>query len=168
MCHTHSERNRNCRTASKSHGISFGFWNVHGLGRKVEDSDFVSQIEGFDFFSLLETWHEGEKHFPNFLCFSSTRTKTKKAKRSSGGIIFLFKKQYKNFVTKLDSKSEDILWVKVNKELLNMKEDIYLASVYISPNRSTIHSNRTYDIFDELENEIAYYQNYGEVIVGGD
>ena len=173
MCHpTDPRRTTHCgkktRNSKKNYGFSFGFWNIHGLGKKVDDSDFISEIDGFDFFSLVETWHSGKVHFPNFLYFSSTRTKSKRARRNSGGIIFLFKKQYSKFITKLDSKSEDILWVKIGKGLLNTNRDTYLATVYISPNRSNIHNNRMYDIFDTLEDEISIYSRQGEVIIGGD
>ncbi|XP_078659029.1 uncharacterized protein LOC144904189 [Branchiostoma floridae x Branchiostoma belcheri] len=116
----------------------------------------------------METWHTGELSFPNFLNFTSHRKKSKKAKRNSGGILFIYKKQYKGLVTKLESKSEDILWVKLDKRLFNHDKDIYLASVYISPKGSTVHSNRTYEIFDILEEEIAYFNDLGEILVGGD
>lgn len=87
---THEKKRQLLTGSSRNFGISFGFWNIHGLGSKLDDRDFTSEIEGFDFFTLLETWHTGgELSFPNCLYFTSYRTKSKKAKRYSGGRLFI-------------------------------------------------------------------------------
>jgi len=57
---------------------SFGFWNVHGLGSKLEDSDFLSHVKKFDFFSLLETWSTENTiiNIPNYSYFHQHRQKS--------------------------------------------------------------------------------------------
>ena len=36
--------------------LRFGVWNIEGLHRKLNDTDFLSKIDHFDFISLVETW----------------------------------------------------------------------------------------------------------------
>ena len=39
-----------------SNFLRFCSWNIEGLSRKINDSDFISTIGKFDFVSLVETW----------------------------------------------------------------------------------------------------------------
>lgn len=150
--------------------ISLGFWNVHGLGKKLEEDSFRSSLVKLDFFSLLETWSSetSEVDLPNYQHFSSLRKKQRKARRNSGGIIFYFKNELAKFIKRESSTSEDILWIRISKELFGLSRDIFIGNVYISPMYSSIHKRAEESIFDVLEQDIARFASRGYVILGGD
>jgi len=149
---------------------SFGAWNVHGLGSKLEDIDFVSYVNKFDFFSLLETWStENTKiNIPGYSYFHQCRQKNKRAKRSSGGIIFFYKTEYRNYVKKAQSKSTDVLWVQIDRKLLGLPKDLFICSAYISPSTSTTHKYAENHTLEILESEISRYSSDGFILLGGD
>ena len=38
------------------HFLRFASWNTEGLSGKLDDSEFVSNLNKFDIISLVETW----------------------------------------------------------------------------------------------------------------
>jgi len=160
------------RLQMSPHSISIGFWNVHGLGKKLEVNDFRNSLEKLDFFSLLETWSNdtSEVDLQHYQHFSSLRNKQSKARRNSGGIIFYFKNKLAKFIRRESSTSEskDILWIRVAKELFGLSRDVFIGNVYISPVNSSIHKRSEESIFDVLEQDVARFTSRGFVILGGD
>ena len=59
--------------------------------------------------------------------------------------------------------SNDVTWVKINKSLCG--KDIFLGSVYFSPTGTKEHISKQFRKFSE---EIAKFQQKGEVIIQGD
>ena len=68
----------------------------------------------------------------------------------------------------LECKSNsEILWIKLKSNYFGLKNDIYLAAVYISPLNSSYTSKRE-DLFDILEKDIAQFSKMGSCIICGD
>ncbi len=63
---------------------------------------------------------------------------------------------------------DTVIWLKLDKCLLDSSEDLYLACVYIPPSSSTFYQAYDCDIFSELENQIVKYLTFGKVMLIGD
>ena len=156
--------------------LSFCTWNINGLynktiGDKTKCNDFIQLITKHDFIAITETWTENIPNIPNYLSFSTAPqkiTKTKGSKsngRKSGGICIYYRKNYKNFI-ELIKTSENFIWCKISKSILQKRKDLYICSVYIPPENSTYFDP---DIFETLENEIDYFLRLGHnVLLLGD
>ena len=85
---------RGPRTAAKVKSVSFLSYNICGLRSKINDADFISYVNKFDFVCLLETFVEDLKTnvFYNFIHFVSPAVKLSRAGRRSGGVLLLIKK----------------------------------------------------------------------------
>ena len=142
-------------------------WNIHGLGDKINDDEFREKINS-EINILLETWTGSNKNYelPDFLTISKCRKKKKKSRRHSGGIIVYYKKSISHGIQYLEngSKSENSLWIKLDKSVFSFDQDIYICAVYIPPVTST-HYNSDYV---ELENEITLFSMKGKILLIGD
>ena len=81
--------------------ISFSTWNVNGLtnktlGDKLQNNDFLSSINNYDFVVLTEIWNRSQIEIPGYNNFTTSPTKTNSTGRQSGGITFLFKNRFQN------------------------------------------------------------------------
>ena len=75
--------------------LKISCWNVHGLGDKHKDENFLRYITS-DINILLETW-KGENQstqIENYISITKSRKKHKKSRRHSGGIIIYVKKKH--------------------------------------------------------------------------
>ena len=159
--------------------MKIGFWNINGLGNKLEDENFISILKKYEIICLTETWGL-ESNIDNLIipdgyqAFHHYRkNKHKKAKRNSGGIMVLYKKEIGNFLKLKNKENENILWIQIDKKLLLTKKNLVLGTVYISPINSTIN-NRTDNSFDSNETFATLYQhissfsNENDILIGGD
>ena len=119
-------------------------WNVEGInsqiyGNKLENDHFLKPILVHDIIALIETqcYEEMPISVPGYLIWRSNRPKHHKATRCSGGITVCLKQHLGGMVNQLPSRSNDIMWLKLNGDMLNVKHDIVIGIVYISPNNST-------------------------------
>lgn len=147
--------------------LSISAWNVHGLGEKLNDESFLEKINN-DINILLETWTGINKKvsLPDYASISKSRKKRKKCKRNSGGIIVFYKKTLSKGLTYLEkgTKSENRLWLKLDRNFFDFDKDLYVCSVYIPP----INSNYYENDFETLENEISIFANKGKILLVGD
>ena len=59
--------------------------------------------------------------------------------------------------------------MKINSNTGKKGQDIYLGTYYISPsNGKTSKSDKNYDFFSEINDEISFFKKKGVVIVQGD
>ena len=103
----------------------FGVWNIEGLHGKLNDSDFLSKINHFDFISLVETWlpyGNPDVHINGYCSFSKCRKeKSLSSRRNSGGITILVKQSLRKGVKFLDKDSiEEFVWWKLDKTFFNL------------------------------------------------
>ena len=67
--------------------LKIAAWNVHGLGSKINDADFVNKLLGFDICFLQETWCTEKFSVPGKYVFCKHAVKHKNSGgRFSGGI----------------------------------------------------------------------------------
>ncbi|CAG2257164.1 unnamed protein product [Mytilus edulis] len=146
--------------------LTISAWNVRGLGDKIQDDFFIDKIQS-DINILLETWKGECKDYKisNYNTFSKIRKKKKKARRHSGGIIVYYKKEIAKGITNINgTKSQNRLWLKLEKEFFGFKEDLYLCALYIPP----INSNYFENDYSFLENEISTFARQGKILLMGD
>ena len=62
------------------------------------------------------------------------------------------------------TKSENRLWLKLDRNFFDFDKDLYICSVYIPP----INSNYYENDFESLENEISTFANRGKILLVGD
>ena len=150
--------------------LKFCFFNIEGLGEKLEDEKFLEIIQKFDFITLVETWKpEYEKiSIDNFYSVSKCRSKHKRAKRHSGRITVLIRNDIRKGVKFFSSKSDRLVWCKLERSFFNLEEDIYVCSVYIPPKNSKRKgSENDSDPYSELQNDISKYAALGQIILMG-
>ena len=148
--------------------LSISAWNIHGLGDQIEDHIFREKLNS-DINILLETWTGENKKYilPEFNTISKCR---KKKKRNLGAIavvlLFIIKKTISRGVTYVNygSKSENRLWLKLDKSFFDFEHDLYACAVYIPPVTSVHYDND----FALLENEVSIFVNQGKVLLIGD
>ena len=86
-------------------------------------------------------------NFERFYSFSTFRKKHRQAKRFSGGITILIKKEWRKGVKITDDKNESYIWWKMSKGFFNFSNDIYVCSIYIPPSNSSREKNVQTDHF---------------------
>ncbi|XP_013384075.1 uncharacterized protein LOC106154306 [Lingula anatina] len=64
----------------------------------------------------------------------------------------------------LESKSENILWVRLSSQSFGLQQDLYLCAVYVKPSNGALDEST----FEILESEIAAYAPSGTVCLLGD
>lgn len=117
-------------------------FNVQGgLSTKCSDNDFINLVKSSDIFCIQESWLTENKSISikGYDYFRSDRYKGKKCKRGHGGIVNFFKTEFKKGIVKLKSQSPDIIWIKLCKKFFGLQKDLYISSVYISPQDSFVH-----------------------------
>ena len=98
--------------------LTISSWNVHGLGDKLSDPQFLENLTS-DIIILLETWKGATEEFniPGYKVISKVPKKREKSRRYSGGIIVSIKKQFFKGITYLQhaTNSQNRMWLKLNK-----------------------------------------------------
>ena len=90
-----------------------------------------------------------------FYSYSKCRSKHKRAKQNSGGITVLIKNDVRKGVKFFSSKSDRLVWCKLERSFFNLEEDIYVFSVYIpQKNSKRKASENDSDPSSELQNDI--------------
>ncbi|CAG2232931.1 unnamed protein product [Mytilus edulis] len=149
-------------------------WNIEGLTTdKINDPHFNKIISQFQIISFIETWTNdvdvNEISIPGF-CFvdSNNRKKHHKARRNSGGINIFAKNSISKGIKKLPKYHTDILWIKIDHNFFKLDKDIYIATVYMSPENSSTNITGLEPIYDKLLADVVKYSNLGHIIVQGD
>ena len=148
--------------------LSISSWNVNGLGQKHREDMFLESITKHDINILLETWKGDcpDVKIPDYYSFNKCRTKKKKARRNSGGIIVYIKNKIKRGVEYLNNitSSQNRVWLKLEKTFFGLADDIYLCGIYIPPLSSPHYDNE----YQNLEYEISILSTKGKIMLMGD
>ena len=122
--------------------------NVCGLKSKLISHDFYDFVTNYDVVALTETklcdLDDLQNDFHDFCIYVQNRSI---AKRASGGIALLVKKNIAKYFHKIDTDDDFTLWFNVDSDLLGHK--ILLCVSYIPPENSVYSSLQ---MFDEIEN----------------
>lgn len=149
-------------------------YNIQGMfssafGEKSSNPDFINAVHSSDIIILLETWSglDGKTSPPSHyreLRIPSIKQPEVRNGRDSGGIIVWFKDHLQQYIQPM-KKGKTHIWIKIQKEILCLDEDLYLCSTYIPPYESPYYNE---DIFSILQSEINYFQSRGSVLLMGD
>ena len=99
---------------------------------------------------------------------NARKKKHRKCKRNSGGILICYKKNLHKGVAVIDKATENMIWIKIKKEFLNMKENIILGGIYNSPINSSYTRTQNIDLIDAIQTKIMTFSQNDYLIVGGD
>ena len=72
--------------------------------------------------------------FPGYCCYDQPRKQN--YIRRSGGISVYFDEKLVNYISKIDTDSDYVLWIELSKHLFNLDENVILGAVYIPPEGS--------------------------------
>ena len=147
-------------------------WNVSGLknsafGYKLNDPNFLNQINECHIISLSEVWGCDDIDVPDFKIVAMSppmKRNTKRPGRCSGGILVAVK----NFLTpyvELLKQTPSYIWCRIASNLFQTDKDILLCSVYIPPRDSPYFDP---GIFTNLENDINNLKNDYSIVLMGD
>ena len=88
------------------------------------------------------------------------------SKRGQAGVSVLIRDHHQNFVSRIHSDSPNIIWCRLDKQLLGLQADIFLAAVYLPPLQSQRRAGE--DVISILEREIHKYSTQGQILLLGD
>ena len=111
-------------------------WNVEGWAAKLADPSVTEYLLSFDVICLTETFmimdFDSTLLFHEYECIQKKAIKLSKMGRPSGGIIVLYKKSLKPYVSAIENEYDNLLILKVKKEAWNVDKDVTLF-FYLSP-----------------------------------
>ena len=158
--------------------VTFKYRNVDGVYYrggdldgicKLDDVDMASDLNKGDIVCLVET-HCGANEIPRLSGFAppvfNARPKTPGAPYHSGGILIYIKPEIRKGVKVLPETNSEYRWLKLERSFFKSPYDIYVLVTYIS---NGSYANKSEDIFELIENDIAKYSRDGnEFFVCGD
>ena len=146
--------------------VRFALWNIQGLCArslcKLNLQQLNNQFNNYDIVLLTETWTSKQSYvtlegYENI--FVHRTLKKRGSKRNSGGLGVCVKSGIKKFVKFIKNSHDDILWLRISKDLLHTDLDVLLCLCYAVPINSTRRDLVDCDIFDKITNDIADMKN---------
>jgi hypothetical protein len=128
---------------------------------KLKDLKLI--FDEHDIILLTETWTDNYSDLDvnGYEYFVLNRTAVKKAcKRNSGGMIIYIKSHLVGTDTLFFKRKDDILWVKLSSEVLNISKDIYVGLCYILLDDSSRQSLVEDNVFDRLLDSCINVENH--------
>ena len=154
--------------------IQISAWNINGfrstaIGDKLCDPSFLTEIKNDELIALVET-HNSDKNdslsIPGYQRISvKNRKVTNSSNKKSGGIAYFAKPRIAKFIVPINNDNKDTLWIKIKKDIVDRKHDVFIGTVYLPPHKNNQDSSKK--ILDLFE-EILRFQEKGKVIVQGD
>lgn len=140
----------------------------------MADVDFLNFISKYDLVFLNETWIPKRDNFvydiDGFFCTQNSGNKSPRTTRgrSSGGLSFYCKHYLSKHVKVVEKNQRGILWVKLDGEICDSAEDVYICHMYIPPSNSNFLQSANFDFFENLESDILKYKDLGKLYITGD
>ena len=155
---------------NSAYEIKMCTWNVQSLSeKKLSEECIENLVRDCDIIMLTETWLDVNRNvdIKGFTFKNYPRLqKHKKAHRNSGGIGIYIKKHIEAGVEYIYSYDDCIVWYKLDKEFFDIKQDIYICTVYIPPKDSTYKTD--IDLFDCLLESACRIPTNASMIICGD
>ena len=150
-----------------SNYLKIGHWNVNGLKNKLNDQEFFHIISDYDIIVLTETWLTKHISVPNFYAHCQNARKVNSTcGRYSGGIVILINQKHRKHIKISTKKESDYgLWLKINKDILNLDKNLYIGGIYLPPINSTYAEK---NIFETMEKDFSDFLIDGYILVVGD
>ena len=140
--------------------------NVCGLKTRLEYPDFVNYFSSFDIICYQETKLDEFDivSLPGFTAISQPRKE--KQNRKSGGLAFFIRDNISEYCKHRKTASAYILWISIDKRIIDTDENVILGTIYIPPVQSRFYNE---DEIAVLENEIiSQCSNNKYVFINGD
>ena len=154
--------------------LKFCSWNIHGyksreIGNKFCDEEFLNIFKNNDFIGLTETHLHDEildkMNIPGFHCMKvKNRRKNLKSNTAAKGIAVFVNDNIKELFSVVEIDNEDVIWVKISKELSGEEKDLYIGTCYFKPSKGGESARE----IDKLTENITFFKNKGNVIINGD
>ena len=131
-------------------------YNVDGLSKEKFEELFKQVLCDYDVIVLLETFANSHNQYvrDDYVSYTKIRKRNLLAKRNSGGILIMIRKNIDMHFKVLKSISEDILWLRCTDLFLG--GDIIIGGIYCSPINSSATDGNFYNY---LERDIYRYTN---------
>ena len=150
-------------------------WNIEGInsqiyGNKTENEYSLNALNGHDIIAFMETQcNDGTPiHIPGYKVWRCTRQKHVKATKYSGGIAICIKQELVGAVKQIHIRSNDISWIRIQGEKIQLNNDIILGVVYVSPINSTYTKCLPEQVWDVLEEELLQFKDDEQILLAGD
>lgn len=156
-------------TGDKHFGeLKLCMWNMYGMS-DLKMSNLQVYFKEFDVIFLLETWHdqldvislEGYEYL-NY-CRKNVHVN---ARRRSGGIGVLIKKDIRHYFSEKRKHEDVIIWFALNKNMMGRDKDIMIAAIYIPPDDSS--HQLSVDPYHLLTLDVNDFMENNDVIICGD
>lgn len=72
--------------------------------------------------------------FPGYCNIAQPRKQ--KFLRKSGGISVYFKNKWENYIRQIDTESDYVLWLEIDKSLFRTDENLIFGAIYVPPESS--------------------------------
>lgn len=92
----------------------------------------------------------------------------KRARRCSGGVVLYYREHLRHGIEIVKNICDTVIWIKLKRDFFNLENDVYLCGTYLWGEDSPAYNIIDIDLFESLENDIAYFQELGNVFVTGD
>ena len=80
-------------------------------------------------------------------------------KRCSGGIALYIRQSFYQYCTIIEKDCDDIIWLRIKGNVLNLNHDLFLCLCYIIPTTSSREGLVEMDVFDRISNYILKIAN---------
>ena len=140
----------------------------------MSDEPFKGEINKYNILFLCETWLPTEninnlRYSNGYLWNFVFRNKRRKRRLSIWGeSLVYFRNELNKVVSVFDKSNENILWIKIGKNLLNNKSKTYIACVYNSPENSTYTNENEYNVLQLIEEQLAKFSKSDHIVIGED
>ncbi|MEW8547774.1 MAG: reverse transcriptase family protein, partial [Candidatus Thiodiazotropha sp.] len=126
--------------ANPKQKLNFATLNVCGLKSRLNYPDFVTFFNSYDFVCFAETKLDDTDivSLPGFICISQPRKQT--FIRKSGGMAFCVKENLAKYSKHIDSQSDYVMWIQLDKTLLGSDENLMLGICYVPPTQSKYYN----------------------------
>ena len=110
--------------------------NVCGLKRRICYPEFIEFINNYDLFCVIETKLDDYDNvsIPGYTyCYQNRKQVYKK---KSGGIGIFIRNNLSTNFEKINTDSDYVLWLKLNKQFIKADEDYVFGVLYVPPSQS--------------------------------
>ena len=159
----------------EQNSLNFTFRNIGGynsriLGNKLSCPDFLTTIKDCDVIGLVETHVHtavlNDLAIPGFnLIHYSNKERNSKSKTAPGGIALFCKENVSSDIIPIKRENKDVIWVKINKNLVGLTNDIYLGTVYHTPSGK---KKEITEMYEALTGDVEFFHRKGHVLLQGD
>ena len=111
--------------------MSISFWNIKGLTEDLMNETEFKTTFKLDIIVFAENWTTAESKLAvkGYVVEQSVRSsQDQNSRRSSGGIVVYVKSEISQGIKLIQSKHDDILWLKLFKTFFNLDNDLFYCS----------------------------------------